>query len=88
MGYLFQSEIEKLLKVSKMFFIHKKRVAWHCARLPFCVGYQVCLGPTPGDTNIASPRAISPSLKFFILNMHNDTKLGKLKKWPDIYLKA
>ena len=53
-GYLILSEIEKLLIVSKMFFSAQKGVAQPCSRLPFGVGYYVCLGHT-GDANVASP---------------------------------
>ena len=54
MGNLFQSDIEKLLILSKMDFLHKIGLARPCARLPFRVGHHVCLGPT-GDANVASP---------------------------------
>ena len=53
-GYVIYTEIEKLLIVSKMVYLHKKGVAQTCSRLPFSVGYYVCFGPT-GDANVTFP---------------------------------
>ena len=92
MGYLYKSEIKKLLILSKIVCVQQKGFARPCARVPFCVGHHVLLGPT-GEAFVAFVAHIWPSYShikfcniFSISNSHNDKMSRKQKKWPEIFL--
>ena len=59
MGYLFQSEIEKLLRVYKMVFLRKKVLGGIAQGSRFAWVIMCVLGPT-WDANIASLAVILP----------------------------
>ena len=77
MEYVFKVEIEKLLIDFKMVCC-KKGVARPCARLLFCVGHCVSLGPTK-DANVASLVVRTFEIIWAKRNKFNDKMSGKLK---------
>ena len=72
---------EALDSLKCFFFSAQKGVAQPCLRLPFGVGYYVCLGPT-GDANVASPAVFWP--RFSRLKCWNNFFDMKEAEWQNL----